>query len=38
MTGRENASFGATFYLDQRELFAKVEGSGEVPSPANDEH
>jgi hypothetical protein len=25
-------------YLDSKELFVKVEGSGEVPSPANDEH
>jgi len=25
-------------YLDIRALFVKVEGSGEVPSPANDEH
>jgi hypothetical protein len=38
MSGGETASFAATFYLDIRELFVKVEGSGEVPSTANDGH
>ena len=38
MTGGETASFAATFYLDIKVLFVKVEGSGEVPSPVNDEH
>ncbi len=38
MTGGETASFAATFYLDISELFVKVEDSGEVSSPANNEH
>jgi hypothetical protein len=38
ITGGETASFATAFYLDIRTLFVKVEGSGEVPSPANDEH
>ncbi len=38
MTGGETARFAAIIDLDIRELFVKVEGSGDVPSPVNDEH
>ena len=34
----ETVSFATIIYLDIRALFVKVEGNGEVASPANDEH